>query len=88
MKNNHPEVTEIEAWIISYLAKTLDLDRNEIDTTITFDNYGLDSATAAFMTSDLEDWLQFEIDPALPYEYPTIKELSQHLALKVKNLSE
>lgn len=84
MKNN-PEVIEIEAWIISYLTKNLDLDRNEIDTTITFDNYGLDSSTAAFMTSDLGEWLKLEIDPALPYEYPTIKELSQHLALMAEN---
>ena len=88
MKKDKPEVIEIEAWIISYLAKTLELNPNEIDTTISFDNYGLDSSTAAFMTSDLENWLEFEIDPALPYEYPTIKELSQHLALKVTNLPE
>lgn len=88
MKKNNPEVIEIETWIISYLAKTLELNPNEIDTTISFDNYGLDSSTAAFMTSDLENWLEFEIDPALPYEYSTIQELSQHLALKVKNLPE
>ena len=87
MNKNNLEIIEIEAWIISYLAKTLDLNRNEIDTTITFDNYGLDSATAAFMTSDLGDWLKIEVDPVLPYEYPTIKELSQHLASMAENKS-
>ena len=81
-----PEVVEIETWLISYLAKNLDFDRDEIDTTVTFDHYGLDSTTAAFMTTDLEDWLKLELDLTLLYDYPTIEELSQHLASQVQNL--
>ena len=71
---------EIQSWIVSYLAELLELDPNEIDLAIPFDNYGLDSAVAVGMTGDLEDWMGKELDPTLLYDYPTIEVLAQHLA--------
>ena len=71
---------EIQSWIVSYLAELLELDPNEIDLAIPFDNYGLDSAIAVGMTGDLEDWMGIELDPTLLYDYPTIEVLAQHLA--------
>ncbi|MDJ0897263.1 MAG: acyl carrier protein [Xenococcus sp. MO_188.B8] len=71
---------EIQSWIVSYLAELLELDPNEIDLAIPFDNYGLDSAVAVGMTGDLEDWMGRELDPTLLYDYPTIEVLAQHLA--------
>ena len=72
--------TEIQSWIVSYLAELLELDPNDIDLAIPFDNYGLDSAVAVGMTGDLEDWMGRELDPTLLYDYPTIEVLAQHLA--------
>lgn len=71
---------EIQAWIASYLAQLLEVDPDEIDVTIPFDRYGLDSSVAVGMTGDLEDWLKTRLDPTLLYDYPTITSLSQHLA--------
>ncbi|HAX75260.1 MAG TPA: phosphopantetheine-binding protein [Cyanobacteria bacterium UBA11372] len=70
----------IQAWIVSYLAQLLEIQPDEIDTEIPFDQYGLDSSAAVGMTGDLEDWMGRKIDPTLLYDYPTIQALAQHLA--------
>ncbi|MBV6625897.1 MAG: acyl carrier protein [Rivularia sp. (in: Bacteria)] len=70
----------IEEWITSYVANLLEVDAEEIDPTIPFDRYGLDSSAAVGMTGDLEDWLGREIDPTMIYDYPTIKALAECLS--------
>ncbi len=71
---------EIQAWLVSYLAELLEIEPDEIDVTIPFDRYGLDSSAAVGLTGDLEDWLGSEIDPTLMYDYPTIQALANHVA--------
>lgn len=82
-------VAEIQEWLVSYLAEQLLIEANEINITIPFDRYGLDSATAIGLTGDLEDWLAVELDPTLIYDYPSVEALSQHLGeqLKAKSLN-
>lgn len=75
-----PSAVEIQAWIASYLAELLEIDPEEVNVSIPFDRYGLDSSVAVGMTGDLEDWLGRKLDPTLVYDYPTIESLSQHLA--------
>ncbi|PPS43904.1 acyl carrier protein [Chroococcidiopsis sp. TS-821] len=79
-----PTATEIQAWMVAYLADLLEVDPDEIDVTIPFDRYGLDSSAAVGMTGDLEDWLETDIDPTLLYDYPTIEALVQHLSSQLK----
>ena len=75
-----PTAAEIEAWLVTQLAEILELTPAEIDVTARFDRYGLDSIAAVSLTGDLEDWLDFELDPVLMYDFPTIKAVAQHLA--------
>lgn len=75
-----PTTTEIQAWIVAYVADLLEVDSDEVDVTIPFDRYGLDSSAAVGMTGDLEDWLETDIDPTVLYDYPTIEALVQHLS--------
>ena len=75
-----PTQTEIQAWIVSYLAELLEVDPDEVDITIPFDRYGLDSAAAVGLTGDLEEWLGQEVDPTVLYDYPTIASLVKHLS--------
>ena len=77
----------IEEWLISYLAENLKIKKDEIDVDIPFDRYGLDSSTAMIMTGDLRDFIGFEIDETLPYDYPTIESLSQYVFDAQKNQS-
>ena len=72
--------TQIQNWLVKYLAEELEITPDEVDVTIPFDDYGLDSYTAVGISGDLEDWLGCKLDPTLLYDYPTIKTLSQHLA--------
>lgn len=75
-----PAKSEIQDWMISYLAQMLEVSPDEIDIAIPFDRYGLDSSAVVGMTGDLEDWLKIELDPTLVYDYPTIKALAKHIA--------
>lgn len=75
-----PTAVEIQAWIVTYLAELLEIDSDEINTTIAFDRYGLDSSVAVGLTGDLENWMERQLDPTLLYDYPTIESLAQHLA--------
>jgi acyl carrier protein len=72
--------TEIEEWLVSYLAQVLEIPPDEVEVAIPFERYGLDSATAIGMSGELGDWLGDELDPTLPYDYPTIESLARHLA--------
>lgn len=79
-----PAAAEIQAWIVSYLAELLEIDPEEVNVTIPFDRYGLDSSVAIGLTGDLEDWLSRKLDPTLLYDYPTIESLAHHLAEELK----
>lgn len=71
---------EIQAWIVAYLAELLAVDKDEIDVTVPFDGYGLDSHATIGLSGDLEDWLGQELETTLLYDYPTIEALAKHLA--------
>jgi acyl carrier protein len=62
-----PTMTEIQDWIVTYLARLLQVEPEEVDITVPLDSYGL-------------DWLGCEIDPTVIYDYPTVEALSEHLS--------
>jgi acyl carrier protein len=70
---------DIEHWLRSYVAEMTGVPPERISATATFDRLGLDSASAVALVGDIEDWLGVEIDPTLPYEHPTIEQLSTAL---------
>lgn len=71
---------EIAQWMRSYLADLLEMDIAEIDEETSFDRYGLDSLASVGMLGDLEEWLGYELDPALASDHPSIKALAHALA--------
>ncbi len=78
-----PSAAKIQSWIASYLAELLEVDPEEVDISLPFDRYGLDSAVAIGLTGDLEEWLNTRLDPTLLYDYPTVSALSKHLAAEL-----
>ncbi|MEM9272464.1 MAG: acyl carrier protein [Cyanobacteria bacterium P01_F01_bin.143] len=83
MTNNNSEkrtAKEIKKWCVSYIAEILEIDPDEIETSVSFDRYGLDSSAAITLTGDLEEWSGLELDPTLMYDYPTIDALAKYLA--------
>ena len=78
-QENVKNLVEIQEWLVNYLAKLLEVETSEIDITRSFDEYGLNSSDAIFLTGELEEWLESELEPTLVYEYSTIKKLAQYL---------
>ncbi|MDZ8184141.1 MAG: acyl carrier protein [Nostoc sp. ChiSLP02] len=75
-----PSAEEVQNWILSYIANLLEVGTEDIDTTVPFSTYGLDSSVAVGLTGDLADWLGLDLDPTLLYDYPTIESLVEHLS--------
>ncbi|MBW4594269.1 MAG: acyl carrier protein [Brasilonema angustatum HA4187-MV1] len=71
---------EIQAWLVSYLTNVLKINPNEIDVTLPFDCYNMDSASAIGLSGEIEEWLECEFEPTLLYDYPTIEALTKYLA--------
>lgn len=85
-KAEKPTATEIENWLISYVAELLEIEADELDLNSSFQSYGLSSAEGVGMIGDLQDWLGESLNPVLIYEYPSIATLSAQLAQKVPAL--
>jgi len=78
---------EIQAWLLSHLAKALKIQPDEIDITASLDSYGLDSAKAMSLVTQTEKMLGFEVSPMLLWHYPNIEALSQRLAEESEDLN-
>ena len=69
--------TNIVETLKGALAAVLKL--REVDTSVPFQNYGLDSITAVVLAGRLERSLSLEIPPQWFIDHPTINSLSSHL---------
>ncbi|WP_128432547.1 acyl carrier protein [Streptomyces cyaneus] len=67
-------------WLVEYVAGHLKVGEDDIDTSVTFEAFGLDSRTAVQVSGALEKVVERRLSPGLLYEYQTIDELSAHLA--------
>jgi acyl carrier protein len=70
----------IQHWLVTHLAKELDLEPQDIDVHMPLSEYGLDSLTGMTLAGDLEEWLSLQLSPTLLWDYPVIASLAQHLA--------
>lgn len=71
---------EIESWLVSYLANLLDIPETEVSRTLTFEQFGLDSAAAVALTGDLARWLGKDLSPNAASKHKTISALASHIA--------
>lgn len=71
---------EIQNWLISYVAQLLEIESDEIDIAVSFNRYGMDSSMTLDMISDLEEWMECELEPTLVYNYPTIESLAERVS--------
>jgi acyl transferase domain-containing protein/acyl carrier protein len=69
----------LAAWLASQLSDLLGLSPTEIDTSVPFAHYGLDSVRAVRLTATLAERLGRELSLSLAYEYPTMDALCAHL---------
>jgi acyl carrier protein len=62
------------------MTEMMEVDEDEIDLSVPFDDYGLDSSMAVALIADLEDWLGRELDRTLIYDYPTLEKLAKQVS--------
>jgi acyl carrier protein len=76
---------QIESWLVSYLANLLAIPESEVSRTLTFEQFGLDSAAAVALTGDLARWLETDLDPTLASKHKTVADLSGHISVNVRS---
>lgn len=74
-----PTEEDIQTWMTANLALCLKIPPSDIDLSEPFSHYGLDSSTALTLAAELSNWLGYELEPTLFWEYPSIEALAQHL---------
>ncbi len=68
---------DIKEFIKKFVARTLNMDSQEIDADLAVDaSYGFESMDALSLGAELEDWLEIELDVNLFFEHRTINELT------------
>jgi acyl-CoA synthetase (AMP-forming)/AMP-acid ligase II/alkylation response protein AidB-like acyl-CoA dehydrogenase/acyl carrier protein len=72
--------TEIERFIVQWVAKEMKLPEGAIDPARSLLDYGLDSVTTVLLVASLEDWLQVELPPEVVYQFPVLRVLAAHVA--------
>lgn len=77
MSNKSP--ADVEHWLVNYVANQLSVACESIDPDEDLVNLGLSSRQAIMLAANLESYIDKPTDPALIWEYPTIRQLAQHL---------
>ena len=70
---------EIHDWLVTYVAKELQLAPAALDANKRLFDLGLTSRQSVLLAGDLEDWLGVPISPDLTWDHPTIAALAAHL---------
>lgn len=70
---------DVQHWLVSYVARELQIPREHVTIDEEFVNMGLSSRQAIIMTDDLEAVIGEPMDPALLWDFPTIRQLADHL---------
>lgn len=71
--------TEVESWMVAYLADLLDIPATSVDVNRTFDKFGLDSTATVAFTSDLGRWLGVKLDTRVMLENDSIKAVAAYI---------
>lgn len=81
-KQEFVEINEatIKEWLVARMARQLKIDPAVVDSSRSFEQYGLDSIVAVQVAGDLERFVEQRLSPALLFEHQTIDDLSQYLA--------
>jgi acyl carrier protein len=70
----------IQNWLQLRIAESIEARPEDIDTTLPFSYYGLDSVAAFEIADELEIWLGRKLPQTLTWDYPNIELLSSFLA--------
>ena len=68
---------EVQDWLRTTVAKTLEIPAFEIDVDAHFEVYGMDSSATVHIVTELEKWLGRKLTTNLAYQHPSIAALAR-----------
>ncbi len=71
--------TELRTWLIQRIAEYLQTEPANVDPRTSFEAQGLDSMAALTLCDDIEDAMGLVVEPTLPWDHPTVDELTEFL---------
>ncbi len=70
---------ELSNFIRNKIAVELGIPEEEIDLTIEFINFGMDSVNSIFILQHIEKFIGTDLNPLLFWDYPTIESFSRYI---------
>ena len=80
---HRPNTIAIQQSLIEKISKLTQVAQKNIEIHTPLAEYGLDSILAVGFSGELQDWLGITIEPTIAWDFPTIAEMSQHLASQI-----
>jgi acyl carrier protein len=74
--------SQIEGWLVASIAAYAKMDADDIDISLPFADFNLDSSVSISLTCELASWLGIELAPTSLWEYPNIQSLAGALAVE------
>ncbi len=81
-----PSERKIIHVITGAIAEQAGVPQDSIDITLSFTHFDLDSLKAVMVLNRIEKFIGFELSPTLVWNYPTIQDLANHLALEARKI--
>ena len=79
---------EVREWIVQWLVDVAAVSRESIELDKPFNDYHLDSLTAAEFSDDIHDWLGVEVPITLGWNYPTLADMTSYLSARSNGKTE
>jgi acyl carrier protein len=73
-------------WLVGRIAGYLATTAAAIETDKAFGDFGLDSAFALNLCTDLETEFGLRVDPTIAWDYPTINDMAHYLATQTRSV--
>jgi acyl carrier protein len=70
----------IQRWLQLRIAEVIQAPADQVDITLPFSYYGLDSVAALAISGEMQIWLRRKLSPTLTWDHPNIERLSAFLA--------
>jgi acyl carrier protein len=79
---------EVQEWIVQWLVDIAAVARDSIELDKPFNDYHLDSLTAAEFSDDIHEWSGIEVPITALWNYPTLADMTRYLSAKSNGKAE
>ena len=75
---------KLRAWLVAEVARMAKISEAEVDTSKSFDAYGIDSRAAVQVSGALETVVESRLSPAILFDHETIDDLAGYLTRELR----